>query len=153
MPSLASDEVSKEEATPLPPTSELLAQFWELNDKDKRGVYTLRTYRSNYVLPYYYSSNINKQPSTRTRGPVEEGSDYQSQDVKLEFSFRTKVLEDFLLPNGDLWLAYTQTSLWQAWNKDISHPFRSADHSPDVGYVSRVSQTFGLIPGNLGHQM
>jgi len=153
MPSLASDEVSKEEATPLPPTSELLAQFWELNDKDKRGLYTLRTYRSNYVLPYYYSSNINKQPSTPTRGPVEEESDYQSQEVKLQFSFRTKVLEDFLLPNADLWLAYTQTSLWQAWNKDISRPFRSTDHNPDIFYVIPVSQKFDLIPGNLGLEM
>lgn len=134
-------------------TSSLVSQFWELNDADKRGLYTLRTYRANYVLPYYYSNNINTQPSSPTRGSVEEETKYKGEEMKLQFSFRTKVLEDFLLPNADLWVSYTQTSLWQAWNKDLSRPFRSTDHNPDIFYVIPVSQRFDLIPGELGIEM
>lgn len=134
-------------------TSSLISQFWELNEADKRGLYTLRTYRANYVLPYYYSNNINTQPSSPTRGPVEEETKYKGEEMKLQFSFRTKVLEDFLLPNADLWVSYTQTSLWQAWNKDLSRPFRSTDHNPDIFYVIPVSQRFDLIPGELGIEM
>lgn len=134
-------------------SSSLLNQFWELDKDDKRGLYTLRTYRSNYVLPYHYSNNINTQPHSPTRGPVEEQTGYKGEEVKFQFSFRTKVLEDFLLPNADLWVSYTQTSLWQAWNNDLSRPFRSTDHNPDIFYVIPVSQKFDLIPGELGIEM
>ncbi len=150
----SSVEENTDDSTPVKSTSSsLLNQFWELKEEDKRGLYTLRTFQPNYVLPYYYSNNINTQPSSPTRGPVEEETRYKDQEVKLQFSFRTKILEDFLLPNADLWLAYTQTSLWQAWNKDISRPFRSTDHNPDVFYVIPVSQKFDLIPGELGIEM
>lgn len=151
---LASEaETNDSESPALNPPSALLNQFWELNEDDKRGLYTLRTYRSNYVLLYNYSNNINMQPHSPTRGPVEEQTQYKNEEVKLQFSFRTKVLENFLLPNADLWVSYTQTSLWQAWNNDLSRPFRSTDHNPDIFYVIPVSQKYDLIPGELGIEM
>lgn len=151
--SAQADEQQEEEIYSFSKTSNLLEQFWELNDESKRGLYTLRTFKPNYVLPYHYTNNINSQPTSPTRGSVEAVDQYQDHEMKFQFSFRTKVLEDFLFHNADLWVAYTQTSLWQAWNKDISRPFRSTDHNPDIFYVIPLSQKFDLIPGELGLEM
>ncbi|WP_157980754.1 phospholipase A [Aliidiomarina taiwanensis] len=149
----AQSHEQQQEAYAYTETSNILEQFWELDSDSKRGLYTLRTFQPNYVLPYHYTNNINSQPASPTRGPVEAVDQYKDHEMKLQFSFRTKVLEDFLFHNADLWVAYTQTSLWQAWNKDISRPFRSTDHNPDIFYVIPLSQTFDLIPGELGLEM
>lgn len=153
----ASDDAEIEnkldEQPPMPPPQQLLHQFWELDAEDKRGLYILRTFQPNYILPYHYTSKVNTRPHTPTLGAVGEEIAYKNQELKLQFSFRTKLLEDIFLPQADLWVAYTQTSLWQAWSNDLSRPFRSTDHNPDIFYVIPVSPRFDLIPGELGIKM
>ncbi|RTE85731.1 MULTISPECIES: phospholipase A [Gammaproteobacteria] len=148
-PVLAQSEAEQsEDTTWTSPTAQYLEQFWELGEVQKRGTFTLRTYNPNYVLPYHHSDNINQVPESPTRGQVTGLPEYQDHEMKIQLSFRTKILEDFLLPNGDLWMSYSQTSLWQAWNSDQSSPFRSTDHNPDVFYVAPVAASYDIIPGN-----
>ena len=52
-----------------------------------------------------------------------------------QISLRTKVVEGLLLPQADLWFAYTQRSLWQLWDTQQSSPFRSTDYQPEAIYV------------------
>ncbi|CUS48163.1 MAG: phospholipase A1 PldA [Idiomarinaceae bacterium HL-53] len=149
-PTLAQNEESEEaqsDPTWSSPTAQLVEQFWELGEPLKRGTFTLRTYRPNYVLPYHYTDSVNQVPNSPTRGEATELPQYEDHEVKIQLSFRTKILEDFFLPNADLWVAYTQTSLWQAWNSDQSAPFRSTDHNPDVFYVVPVAPNYDIIPG------
>src|SRR5690606_35396031 len=56
-------------------------------------------------------------------------------EAKIQLSLRSKVLEDVLLPGADLWVAYTQQSMWQLWNPAQSAPFRNTDYQPEVIYV------------------
>lgn len=132
---------------------ELLSRFWELERDHKRGLYQMRTYHANYLLPYHYSSNVNQQPTSPTRGASERNDTYRNYEVKIQLSLRTKILEDFLLPNADVWVAYTQTSLWQAWNHQDSAPFRSTDHNPEIFYIVPLAERFDPIPGGLRLQM
>ncbi|MGQ4277408.1 phospholipase A [Pseudidiomarina sp. E22-M8] len=126
---------------------DLVGRFWELEQKHKRGVFQLRTYRPNFLLPIHHSSNINTQPQSPTRGPSEPLESYKPNEVKLQISLRTKLFEDLLLPNADLWVSYSQVSLWQAWNSDDSSPFRSTNYNPEVFYILPWTDEFDFIPG------
>ncbi|MCC5854112.1 MAG: phospholipase A [Idiomarina sp.] len=135
------------------PVGEFLSRFWELEAEHKRGLYEMRTFHPNYLLPYHYTSSVNRQPTSPTRGPSELNETFRDEEVKIQLSLRTKVLEDFLLPNADVWLAYTQRSLWQAWNHEDSAPFRSTDHRPEIFYVIPLPERLDPIPGPVRLQM
>lgn len=142
-----------DEIEPVPSAVELINTFWELDSEHKRGLYQIRTFQANYILPYHYTTRVNRQPISPTRGPADQNATYRSEEVKIQLSLRTKILEDFLLPNADVWVAYSQTSLWQAWNHQDSAPFRSTDHNPEVFYVVPIPARFDPIPGTLRLQM
>lgn len=127
--------------------TDLIGRFWELGEDQKRGIFDLRTFHPNFILPAHYSSNPNEQPSSPTRGPGTVFDNLQPNEVKLQLSLRTKLVEDILL-DGDIWVAYSQTSLWQAWNSDDSSPFRSTNYKPEVFYVMPWKEKWDFIPGD-----
>ena len=125
-----------------------LAKFWELDPADKRGTFVVRTYAPNFLLPVHYTSNINKAPSSPTHPDGGTFPQYRQTEAELQLSLRAKALEDFLLPNADLWLSYTQQSIWQMWNGQDSAPFRSSDYQPEAMYVVPIPDQMGDLGGN-----
>lgn len=124
-----------------------MTKFWELTPSDKRGTFVVRTYLPNFVLPLHYTSSINRVPSSPTQPASTRKTNYRRTEAKLQVSLRAKVAEDVLLPDADLWFAYTQQSLWQVWNEQDSSPFRSTDYQPEAIYVVPVPQQLGTFPG------
>ncbi|TXH50186.1 MAG: phospholipase [Burkholderiaceae bacterium] len=126
-------------ASPAPGQDEMLAavagETWELGPEAKRGTFIVRTYQPNFVLPAHWTSSVNLAPSTPTRGTAPSALRYKSANAKIQISLRTKVVEGLLLPQADLWFAYTQRSLWQFWDTQQSSPFRSTDYQPEAIYV------------------
>ena len=126
-------------ASPAPGQDEMLAavagETWELGPEAKRGTFIVRTYQPNFVLPAHWTSSVNLAPSTPTRGTAPSALRYKSVNAKIQISLRTKVVEGLLLPQADLWFAYTQRSLWQFWDTQQSSPFRSTDYQPEAIYV------------------
>lgn len=118
-----------------PPDEGFLSRFWELSPSDKRGTFNYTAYRPNFFLPLRGMRKVNQTPSSPSRGVATSLPNFQHLETKLQISLRTKVLEDFLLPNADLWVAYTQQSTWQTWNHEESSPFRNTDYQPEVLYV------------------
>ena len=147
-PSYAQAVEQADETTGSMDKFDLIGTFWELSDEQKRGTFHLRTYEPNFILLAHHTSRINKQPNSPTRGPSEPINTYKPNEVKLQISLRTKIMEDFLLPNADLWVSYTQTSLWQMWNPSDSAPFRSTDYNPDIFYVVPVTEQWDFLPGD-----
>lgn len=140
------------ETPPPPDAASTLATFWELSPADKRGTFVVRTYLPNFLLPLHYTSRINRDPASPSHPAAAERENYQAQEAKLQISLRAKVAEN--LPGGaDLWLAFTQRSLWQLWNRRESAPFRSTDYQPEAIYVLPVPPRLGSLPGGWRWQM
>jgi phospholipase A1 len=129
-----------------PEEQSLLSAYWELDDRDKRGAFRFLSYRPNYVLPLHYTSGINRTPTSPSVNRNGNLPEYRPIETKLQISLRTKVVQGLLLPNADLWFAFTQQSLWQVWNKQQSSPFRSTDYEPEAIYVLSVPKNLRQLP-------
>lgn len=79
----------------------------------------LRTHDLNYILPVTYD------------GRDHENEDRMSNEIKFQFSVKVPLYEN-IISNGDLYLAYTQKSLWQFYNKSDSSPFRETNYRPEL---------------------
>ncbi len=127
--------------------SDYLAKFWELDPDTKRGTFVVRTYQPNFLLPAHYSSNINATPSSPTHPDGGTFPKYRQTEAELQVSLRAKALENVLLPGADVWLSYTQQSIWQLWNGQNSAPFRSSDYQPEAMLVVPVPDRMGDLGG------
>jgi len=152
LPALGENESSVPPAEPAPVLAGLslsgsvMSKYWELERSDKRGTFRVKTYLPNFLLPIHYTSNINRAPSSPTQpAPVSTLRNRQIE-AKLQLSLRAKVAQSVLLPDADLWFAFTQRSMWQLWNKQDSAPFRSTDYQPEAIYVVPVPARLGALP-------
>jgi len=123
----------------------LLSGYWELDAKDKRGTFNLLGYRANYVMPLHKTSRINRAPQSPTQAVVNQPN-YRPIEAKFQMSLRTKVLQDVLLPGGDVWVAFTQQAMWQIWNGRDSKPFRNTDYEPEAIYVLPTKPGLRRLP-------
>ncbi|MEP7302263.1 MAG: phospholipase A [Caldimonas sp.] len=121
-----------------------LDEFWELTPERKRGTFNFTGHRPNYFFPAHVATRVNKSPASPAEGHTGRLPDYRNLEAKLQLSVRTKLLEDVLLPNADLWFAYTQQSLWQLYSGGISRPFRSTDHEPELFYIVPLPLELGM---------
>ena len=113
-----------------------LTDSWELSPASKRGVFTLRPYKPMYILPVSYTDHINKTPSSSAFGRTATSpSDLDSVEARFQFSVKTKIAENLIGDNGDLWLGYTQSSRWQVYNEELSRPFRETNYEPEAMLV------------------
>lgn len=130
----------------LSPSGSVMSKFWELERADKRGTFRVKTYLPNFLLPIHYTSDINRSPRSPTQpAPVSTLRNRQIE-AKLQLSLRAKVAQSVLLPDADVWFAFTQRSMWQLWNKQDSAPFRSTDYQPEAIYVVPVPARLGTLP-------
>jgi phospholipase A1 len=141
-------------APPLPASSgSIMSRLWELDAADKRRKFVVRTHLPNFLLPAHYTSNLNRAPQSPTRPASTPNDRYRPLEAKLQVSLRAKAASDVLLPNADLWLAYTQRSLWQLWNSQESAPFRSTDYQPEAIYVLPAPDELRSLPFGWRWQM
>jgi phospholipase A1/A2 len=129
-----------------PASGSIMSRLWELDPADKRRKFVVRTHLPNFLLPLHITSDLNRAPSSPTRPALAPNERYRPLEAKLQVSLRAKAASDVLLPDADLWLAYTQRSLWQLWNAQESAPFRSSDYQPEAIYVVPVPQEMRPLP-------
>ena len=83
--------------------------------------------------PLIYSYNT-KDPATEVfeeQFPNED-IDFDHGEIKFQISTKFLVTEDLFGDNGDVYVAYTNRSFWQANNDNISSPFRDYNHEPEA---------------------
>jgi phospholipase A1/A2 len=132
-------------ARPPAGTGSLLSKYWELEPEDKRGVFNAVGYRANYFLPIHATTRINRAPQSPTQAAVLT-PDYRHVESKIQLSLRTKVLQGLLVPEADVWVGYTQSSLWQIYNSPGSKPFRNTDYETEAMLILRTPQPLRRLP-------
>ncbi|WP_240950442.1 phospholipase A [Collimonas pratensis] len=115
-------------------------QSWELDPNAKRGVFALKSYLDNYVLLANYSSSTNLAPYNQD---TPNGLNPQKVELTYQLSFKMKMAESIAGSPVDLWLAYTQQSFWQAYNRANSSPFRETNYQPELIATLPVKLSFG----------
>jgi phospholipase A1 len=128
----------------------LLDSRWELAKDSKLGVFQLRAYKPMYLLPAFWTSQVNETPSSpNPDNTVIEPQDLQDIEAKFQLSFKTKFAENLFGDNGDVWGAYTQSSRWQVYNGDESRPFRETNYEPEVMLVFRNNYSIAGWKGRM----
>jgi len=105
--------------------------------KDERvsgsNLWTIMPHRPNYFL------FVNQNFSSMNDGPWQdvagESAELYETEAKFQISFKFMLWEKLFKKDIDLYLAYTQLSFWQLYNKDISSPFRSSDYEPELFFT------------------
>jgi len=119
---------------PPPPDGEgskdVLARRIEKERDLARRAFAIVPHRPSYLLFSYQH-----EPNTGPFLAVDPQTDFQHQEIKFQFSLRIPLWNKMLGDNGDLWLAYTQQSWWQALNWQRSAPFRETNYEPEIGFT------------------
>src|SRR5690606_17999252 len=80
-------------------------------------------HRRSYLLPLSYSKQVGVPVRDENGEPT--GESLKNLEVKFQYSFKVPVGGDGVLFEDDqIYFAFTQRSLWQAYNRDLSSPFR-----------------------------
>lgn len=118
---------AQSESTPGPAdSSSAIVQRQAIEKATADRPFVLTPHRPNYFLPITYNSRPNQAPFTGT------GETIQKLEFKFQLSVKMKVWNNMFGDNGDLYLAYTNTSWWQAYDRSSSSPFRETDHEPEL---------------------
>jgi phospholipase A1 len=108
----------------------ILEAAWQLNAES--DPFPISMYHSNYILPFRYSNDPNKQPFS----PVFDAAEIPDQrldaaEAKFQISLKAR-----LWSSDDrrwsIWGAYTQQNQWQVFNEEISRPFRETNYMPEL---------------------
>lgn len=90
--------------------------------------FAILPHKPNYILPITFNSS-----------PNEDGFDLAGDqreidnlEIKFQVSFKTPFWEKPFGENSALFFAYTGQSYWQAYNSDVSSPFRETNHQPEI---------------------
>ena len=116
------------------------SRFWELESGSDCGTFGIRGFYP-ISLSVVARSSVNGQPSSSAADHTAATAiDYQRTETRIQVSVRTKIAQGLLTQDGSglkdsLWFGYTQQSYWQVFSPDLSRPFRSTDHAPEVIYV------------------
>lgn len=117
-----------------------LSRYWELEAGSDCGALSIRGYRP-ISLSWIGSDGVNTQPNSPTpEHTAATALPYSTSEVRLQLSVRTKLARGLLtreqtLLRDSVWFGYTQQSYWQLFNGELSRPFRSTDHEPELTYV------------------
>jgi phospholipase A1 len=134
--------ISREVATPVDKRA-------EKEDILKPNQFSLTFYKPTYILPYYYTGSPYKKIYSNST-PNNEKVD--RSEFKYQLSFKVPLWQNIYNASHNLYLAYTQQSYWQVYNKTSF--FRETDYEPELFLRNEVdfaiSENFKLNFINIG---
>lgn len=142
----------------------LLAVSWQIDaadalDKrlkaeqwDAYTPFSLIPHHNNYLMPVSYVDGI---AAVIERDDVVAPSD--NIEAKFQLSLKTPLWTKIYKDNGYLFFAFTQQAYWQAYNSDISSPFRETNYEPELilvlpHYKNYEEAASRIISLSLSHQ-
>ncbi len=114
------DPVEKQE-------SPLESRFY-MEEKNTGNQFAITPHNPNYFLPLSYNSRPNEQPFDDLAGDER----LENEEFLFQLSMKIAIWERVLGHRTNLFLAYTGRFWWQAYNREISAPFRETNHEPEL---------------------
>lgn len=117
-----------------------LSRFWELEAGSDCGTFGIRGYQP-ISLSWIGSDSVNAQPGSPAPDHTAASAlPFKTTEMRIGLSIRTKIAQGFLTQNepfkrDSLWFTYSQQSNWQIFSGDLSRPFRTTDHEPELIYI------------------
>lgn len=132
---LALAEQSAEQDEPLAESEEkvqqsALSRRLLLEQEEASNPFVLIPHKPNYII---FSNNM----SSPNEAPFEladpdDNTHFQPWETKFQISLKTRVMQGLFDGRADWFVAYTNRSFWQQFNKDGSAPFRDSNHEPET---------------------
>ena len=104
------------------------------------GFFGLEPYKTNYILPFSYSTHKYKRISSSTyygnypSDMLEKYGEYEkNMEVEFQISFRKSLTYNLFGLNESINFSYTQKVWWQIYSD--SSPFRETNYSPELFLV------------------
>ena len=116
------------------------SRYWELEAGTDCSTFNIRGYRP-ISLSWIGSNGVNLQPTSgNPLNNATTSEPYSRSETRIQLSVRTKIAQGLLkTPDPELrdslWFGYTQQSYWQLFNGELSRPFRTTDHEPELIYI------------------
>lgn len=117
-----------------------LSRYWELEAGSDCGTFGIRGYQP-ISLSWIGSDSVNTQPTSPSPGHTAASAlPFGTNEMRIGLSIRTKIAQGLLTQNepskrDSIWFAYSQQSNWQLFSGDLSRPFRTTDHEPELIYI------------------
>ncbi|RBP50711.1 phospholipase A [Arenicella xantha] len=89
--------------------------------------FSILLHRDNYLLPLTH--NTKNQAAALE---FSEATELDDVEMKFQLSIKTTLLSHTPLFDGQVFAAYTNQSHWQAYNEEVSRPFRETNHQPEL---------------------
>ncbi len=124
------------------PEPGLLSRRIAMEEAEAQRPWVIMPYRPIYVLPFTYNSDINTKPIEAAGISTNHMKDIE---IKFQFSLMVNVWQDAFWGLGNLYFAYTQISIWQAYDSEDSAPFRDTNYEPEMFLMRKTDyQLLGL---------
>lgn len=125
----------------------LKAEQW-----DSYSPFTLMPHHNNYLMPFTYVAGIG---DLIVRDGVVAPAD--NVEAKFQLSLKTPIWSKVYNDKGYLFFAFTQQAYWQAYNSDVSSPFRETNYEPELmlvfpHYANVEEAASRIISLSLSHQ-
>lgn len=108
--------------------------------KEKRTAadpYVLTPHKMNYILPFSYVDEINRQAYQEI--PL-WADNLKDAEAKFQISLKIPLLTGYWLNEGDqLFFGFTLKSWWQIYADEISKPFRETNYQPEFFYITPLN--------------
>lgn len=125
----------------------LRAEQW-----DAYRPFSLIPHHGNYLMPVTYVDGI-------ADVLIRDGDAAPSDNIEAKFqlSLKTPLWSKIYNDNGYLFFAFTQQAFWQAYNSDVSSPFRETNYEPELllafpHYANVEEAASRIISVSLSHQ-
>ncbi|TKB10712.1 phospholipase A [Desulforhopalus sp. IMCC35007] len=97
--------------------------------------FSIMSHQANYLL--LAAHNFQEWNSELYGNSSGRTISFDDTEVQFQLSVKTPLAIDLFDRNLDIFGAYTVQSFWQAYNSDISSPFRETNHQPEIWLQTR----------------
>ena len=106
----------------------------EREAQDNRAV--LLAHKRNYVLPLTYADQPNDD--VFEAGSSDFGEDLDNLEIQFQLSLKAPIAEGLFTEEDVLFFGFTVRAFWQAYNQEISAPFRETNYEPEIYWATPV---------------